>query len=368
MQCVTDSTLTEPIRADRSYLVTGGTGGLGPHIAQWLAQRGARRIALLSRRAHLTPPARELVTDLRDSAVDIDAHPVDVTDEHALATFLDQWRDPQRPLAGIVHAAGIGHDRPLDELTASDFQMVMRPKLHGALALHQATLADPLDFFLLTSSVSAWTGTSGQSAYAAANAALDAFAQWRSRQGRPTASLALGPVADAGMAATSPQIVQYLDLLGYQPFPLDRLGDVLDRAVAWNRPQLGLFDLDWLQWSLAEPRAATSRRFDTLVANARGSIGKDAGALRAAIAALPLDDRIDTLATLVANELALVLGTSADDLDIDRSLHTLGLDSLMLVEVQTRLNMALGAELSLMGLLSRDTIRDVASSIDDAIR
>jgi acyl transferase domain-containing protein/NAD(P)-dependent dehydrogenase (short-subunit alcohol dehydrogenase family) len=351
------------IAAEASYLVSGGTGGVGVEVARWLVARGARRIALLSRRGRTSGDATAVLAALESAGAEVTLAAVDVTDTSAVVEFLRRWRRSDRPLRGVVHAAGVAHDVPVTSLTEADVRQVVDPKVAGALALHHATVDDPLDLFLVTSSVSAWTGTSGQAAYSAANSVLEGFTQWRRRSGRPSTCISLGPVADVGMAALTDEIAQYVRVLGFEPLPPSQLDAVLDRVVEWDRPVLGIFDLSWLQWSHAEPGAAGEGRFRDLVREARSGAGAGATSMRDRLAAMPIDEREPMLARLIVSELATVVGMDAADLDVDDGLLALGLDSLMLVELQTRLNATLGTSLSVMGLLSRNSAREIAAEV-----
>jgi NAD(P)-dependent dehydrogenase (short-subunit alcohol dehydrogenase family)/acyl carrier protein len=322
---------------------------------------------LASRRGGLDDDVERRVAELRRKGIMLTVRTLDVADASAVRSLVADRRRAGMRLGGVVHAAGVSHDVPLASLSAGDVATVLRPKLAGAAHLDAATRDEPVDLFLLTSSVSAFTGTSGQAAYAAANAALESFAHWRRRQGRPATALALGPVGGVGMAARDGSIERYVELLGFSPLPFERIGSVLDRALSWNRPVLGVWDIDWTAWALAEPQAAGSGRAVEIVRQERSSQGTAPGALGQRLATLADGERRQALADLVADTLVAVLGEGTSRPGPDESLANLGLDSLMLVELQTGLNQALGAELSLMGLLDSQTLGEVAARLDELL-
>jgi acyl carrier protein len=265
----------------------------------------------------------------------------------------------------VIHAAGVSHDLPIEALETDDIHPVMRPKVLGAHNLHELTLDDPIELFLLISSVSATTGTSGQAAYAAANAGLETFAHWRRRHGLPAIAAGLGPVADVGMAALTEAIIRYVELLGFTPLPTDQLAAIFDRAISWNRPVIGAYDIDWQTWAHAEPAAASAPRFSAILAAA--ATGSEADGHLARLRALPEDQRIDAIAELVIDALTAVLGMEQGAIEPDTPLDTLGLDSLMLLELQTHLNRTIGAELTLMNLLGLATTAEIAAAIARSI-
>ncbi|MBL9006665.1 MAG: SDR family NAD(P)-dependent oxidoreductase [Myxococcales bacterium] len=193
------------LRDDRCYVVSGGLGGLGLAIVHSLLLQGARHVLVLSRRAESDLPdaTRRSWGSLRSRFANADLRllAVDVGCAQGLEAALSPCRMGQLPpIGGILHAAGVLHDAALAKLTAADFDRVLVPKLRGAQNLIECCGAE-LQFFVCLSSVAAWFGNPGQAAYAAANSALDAWAQAQRARGLPTVSLALGPVAGIGMAA-----------------------------------------------------------------------------------------------------------------------------------------------------------------------
>ena len=125
----------------------------------------------------------------------------DVADADSLAGALAQLPADAPPLRGVVHAAGVLADGILTEMTLEQLDRAMAPKVRGAWNLHVATREQPLDFFVLFSSVASVLGSPGQANYAAGNAYLDALAHARRAQGLPATAINWGPWAGSGMAA-----------------------------------------------------------------------------------------------------------------------------------------------------------------------
>jgi acyl transferase domain-containing protein/NAD(P)-dependent dehydrogenase (short-subunit alcohol dehydrogenase family)/acyl carrier protein len=188
------------LAADGWYLITGGSGGLGLGLASWLADLGARRMALLGRHAP-SADAADRIAELRRSGVQVETPTADVRDSAALASALDAMRSRLGPLRGLVHAAGTLDDGPLLEMEPGSLTRVLGPKAHGVQNLHRLTAADDLDWFVMFSSAASVIGSPGQANYCAANAFLDSFAHYRHRRDLPATSINWGPWADAGMAA-----------------------------------------------------------------------------------------------------------------------------------------------------------------------
>ena len=169
-------------------------------VAEWLAQHGAGRLVLIGRRG----PTDELlpaIERLRSCGTQLVAEAVDVTDEAALSDLLSRIRSDGPPLRGIVHCAGVLDDAALARQDAGRFARVLAPKLRGAWLLDRLTRSDPLDLFVLFSSISGVLGAPGQANHAAANAILDLLAHARRERGLCATSIDWGVWADIGAAA-----------------------------------------------------------------------------------------------------------------------------------------------------------------------
>src|SRR5262249_48381106 len=148
-------------------LITGGLGGFGLAVGRELARKGARSLVLVSRRV---PDARRAadVEALRARGVDVLVASADVSRREDVARLLDEARRDRPPLRGIVHGAMVLDDAPLSELEWPRVERVLAPKMAGAWELHRATAGEPLDFFVLFSSIAALLGNPLQGSYAAA--------------------------------------------------------------------------------------------------------------------------------------------------------------------------------------------------------
>src|SRR5690606_5224777 len=188
------------VRADGTYLVTGGLSGIGPEIARWLARLGAGRIVLVGRRGAGAECARPLY-ERKHVGAQVVAEAVDVPDPAAVAALLARLCRDGPPLRGVIHGAGVLDDAALTLQDASLFARVLGPKLTGGYLLDRLTGGDPLDFFVLLSSAASVLGSPGQANHAAANAFLDLLARERRTRGLPGLSINWGPWAEVGAAA-----------------------------------------------------------------------------------------------------------------------------------------------------------------------
>ncbi|MBL8341591.1 MAG: SDR family NAD(P)-dependent oxidoreductase [Rubrivivax sp.] len=239
--------------SDRSVLVTGGLGGVGFALAQWLVERGARHLLVLGRTplppravwsrtapGTATAKAQGQVRQLEAMGASVHHRALDVADGAALARCLADFASEQRPPIGSVfHAAGVTDDRLLQDLDAASIDTVMLGKVQGAW--HLDRLLPELDHFVLFSSVAALLPQPGQASYAAANAALDALAHRRRAAGQAALSVNWGVWQGLGFAATAggEQALAALARSGLGAFSASQGLQVLQRLLAERAPASG---------------------------------------------------------------------------------------------------------------------------------
>ncbi len=175
-----------------SYLITGGLGGLGRIVADWLVKQGAKHLVLAGRRASQK-------IEIPNATVETIA--IDISQKSAVDDLMKKFGKEWPELKGIIHAAGIIEDGILSSQDWGRFEKVFAPKVQGSWNLHECSLSKPLDFFVLFSSIASTLGSPGQGNYAAANAYMDALAYFRQEKGLPALSINWGPWAEVGLAA-----------------------------------------------------------------------------------------------------------------------------------------------------------------------
>jgi NAD(P)-dependent dehydrogenase (short-subunit alcohol dehydrogenase family)/acyl carrier protein len=341
------------IDGEASYLITGGLGGLGLAVADRLARRGARHLALIGRSAP-SPQAQAAVEGLRQRGVEVMVAAADVTDR---AQVRDVIAAAQRmgPLKGIMHAAMVLDDAPIERLTEERMWKAMAPKIVGAWNLHALTLDLPLDFFVLFSSLASVTGNPGQANYVAGNAFLDALAYYRRARGLAALTINWGVVGEVGHVAGSRETAQRLERLGMKALSLTDTLDALDELMGSEAVQIGVAEVEWKSL-LRSMGARTPARYSGLAGDSgTDKTGASTGSgvhdiLEADEAALP-----SLLEAYIRDLLARAMGTSPARIDSQTSLRNLGLDSLIAVEVRNRINAELGMNVPLAKFMQGDS-------------
>ena len=334
------------LRKDRTYLVTGGMGGIGCAVAQWLGEHGAGAIVLNGRRDP-DPAAEEVIRELRENGVDVRVEIADVTDFAAVDDMLTRIDEDLPPLGGVIHSVGVLSDGVIENQTWERFEQVMWPKVLGAWHLHQATRTKDIDMFILFSSVTGVVGNSGQSNHAAANAFLDQLAAHRRALGLPGQAIAWGAWSGIGEAEEQRERIERQ--LAYT-------------GAGWLTPQQGMKAFDWLvrqgvtaptvttvEWSVIANGLETPPPFleDLLVAkkpqDRKPEDSAPSAGLLSRLRDTPAEERKNFLESFIQQELQTVLRLSSPP-STTVSFFEMGMDSLMAVELRNRLNRALNDE------------------------
>ncbi|MET9356765.1 SDR family NAD(P)-dependent oxidoreductase [Streptomyces sp. NPDC006617] len=336
------------LRADGTYLISGGLGALGLSLAESLARAGAGHLVLLGRSA--PPPEAELrLAALRVDGTRVETVRCDVGDRAALDRVLAERREVLPPLRGVVHAAGLLDDATVLNVTSRQLMSVLTPKADGARNLDAATEADPLDFFVLFSSAATLVGNAGQAVYAAGNSYLDAVAESRRRRGRPALSVQWGPVTDVGLAAdANGRRGARLAERGMGGITAEEVWPALVRLLDRDEPVVGYVPIDLRQWFDAYPDTAALKSWERLRAAAQdsGHTGASGAEFRARLRAAASEERVPLVEATVRELAGRVLRVDSAAMDGETPFKELGLDSLMSLELRNRLEAALGLKLS----------------------
>jgi NADPH:quinone reductase-like Zn-dependent oxidoreductase/acyl carrier protein len=331
--------------ADGSYLITGGLGGLGLTLASWMVSKGARHLALLGRSAP-SAAAQEAIRALERTGAEVNVLRGDVSHPADVEGALGSMKERMPPLRGVVHAAAVLDDRTLLEIGEKQFWAPFPPKAVGAWNLHVATRGLPLDFFVMYSSITVLLGSAGQSNYVAANAFLDALAHARRAEGLPATSIQWGPFAEVGLAAAQDNRGQRLSFQGIESFTPGEGVELFSRLLLHPRAEVGLVRLSMRQWLDSHPQASGMRFLTGLENEKAQSRGTKAGSFREVLDRATPAERAPLIEGHVVEQLGRVLRLDPSRIDRRAPFTTLGVDSLLSMELRNQLEASLGLRLS----------------------
>lgn len=378
------SPIPPEFRADGSYLITGAFGGLGLLVARWLVERGARRLILLGRNVF---PERsewsavdandpiaerlEAVRQLERMGASVHIAGFDIADGSALAQWLKQYKaEGWPPIRGVFHSAGFAKPQLLMNMDAESFRAVMRPKIAGVWNLHEQLRGEPLDCFVMFSSVAAQLTSAGQGNYSAGNAFLDAFAYYRRSLHLPALSINWGPWAEVGMAAKL-ELNDFFEQRGNFPISTQQGLAALGRAMEQDRPNVTVVAVDWSVVADRNYESGIPAMVRELVENAHNGGSEEARSegrsgdqfLLAVIAEQDMEARKALIVEGIKDVVSKVMGINRDKLSPDQSLNTMGLDSMLAMEMRSRLEKDTGVSFTVVELLSGPSIAQFAETM-----
>lgn len=359
LNLVGKNTASFNIKSDASYLITGGFGGFGLGMAQWLVEQGAKHLILVSRSGANSHEARSAVAELTSKGAHVKAAAVDIADAARVHELLMDIETHMPPLKGIFHAAGVLDDRELIAMDDQSLAKVMQPKALGAWNLHHLTYHLSLDCFVLYSSISALIGNRNQGNYVAANLFLDSLAHYRHAQGLAATSINWGALADVGMAANNPSVIGHLAHVGINAFSqaqaLEAFSALLQAPVA----QVGIFNVDWARWKQFEPAGQGTRFSELAGTDDAQQQGESWLSLAAQGADAVLPQLTNNLSELVAGTLKL----SAAQIDVNTPINKFGLDSLMAMDLQMKVRSEFKVDVSILELMKGNSIAKLAEAL-----
>jgi acyl transferase domain-containing protein/acyl carrier protein len=349
------------VQPGATYLVTGGLGGFGLATARWLVDHGATSLALIGRRGPVTEEAIAGIAEMERAGATVRPFAADVADANSLSSVLADVRATMPPLRGIIHAAAVIEDAPIIQIDGDQLNRVLSPKILAAWNLHQATLHDSIDMFVLYSSSSTVVGNPGQGAYVAGNLYLDSLAQYRRSLGLPGLAIGWGAIKDAGFLTRHTSVADMLRArTGLDATPSQEALADFGRlsAVGSTRVCVARFDLQRLGQML--PGALVPRFFPIVTQNAAAALHAEETLAQRLLKTFE-EDRRDMVLACIREHAARILGTSAPQIDVNQPLADLGLDSLMAVELAVAVERDLAQPVSVMQLLSAGTIAAIAA-------
>lgn len=361
-----DERLVDP---EGAYLITGGGGGVGRAVAEWLVKSGAGTVVLTGRSTPSDVTAAWL-EELGNSGTRVVWHSADVTDLQQVERLIASIQQAGQPLRGVFHAAGVLDDGLLSGYDIGRFDRVAAPKVHGALNLHRVCNHLELDHFVLFSSTAASIAGPGQGAYGAANAAVNAVARWRNAQGKPALCVDWGGWSGDGMLGRlSGRERALLEERGLQLLDSEEAVNELATLMEGGSQHGVVARIDWRRLAIATRSAPVpllrnmTERFAAQETSERPkevfpTITPDE------LDGLSPEKRLDVLGSYLIPTLASVLRMRPDRIRLDTSINQLGFDSLMAVELRNRIEADLGVTMPVARILSSSTPADLLTHLE----
>lgn len=351
---------------DKSYLVTGGLSGFGLQTAQWLVEKGARHLVLVSRHGASSEEAKQSVRVLENRGVNIVVNTLDVSNAAAVEAMLKTERPGFPPLKGIIHAAAVYDDAFVQQQSAEKMKNVLTPKAQGAWNLHCSSLHLHLDFFVVYSSVTTLFGNPGQANYVAANTYLESLIGYRRSIGLPGLYIAWGPIADVGYLARNEKLKHVLaSRMGSQIFTSQQALQMLEKIIPSTSTGLTVANLNISKMMNNLP-VFTAPKFCKLVAQEQhyNELTSDqSDDIRMLIADKSTAEALGIISQILTGEIAKILRMPAEKIDKKESLLHIGMDSLVGAELANAIEQRFALQMPMLALSQGLSVQTLAERI-----
>jgi acyl transferase domain-containing protein/NADPH:quinone reductase-like Zn-dependent oxidoreductase/aryl carrier-like protein len=366
-----------PIRPDATYLITGGTGGLGRSITRRLIDQGATNIVLVSRRGNVQSADLDAVIEhgeMNDAKVFITK--CDVVEEGQIQELVKTVKDQgMPPIRGVIHGAMFLKDALFEMQTYDEYQAIQQPKVKGAINLHRAFPGkNDLDFFICLASAAGVLGNMGQAPYAGGNTFLDSICRWRGSQGLCGASIDLPGISDAGYVAEamSSGARTLTDKIYDNSLSESQFHIVMDAAMRndcfgyeanGNSAAVGIIGSNKLWKAFGGGNAPL---LAIVFSNDRSSAGEttnkngDQVSVRFLLAQCEnAEDREKVLTDSLTRKIADMMMIAVEELTPEREINDFGLDSLVAVELRNWMMREAGAAVPVMEIIACSTLKSL---------
>ncbi len=358
---------------DGMFLVAGGIGGFGLVAADWLVAKGARHIALCSRRGVADAETLAAIAKWNAQGVTVLVRACDITDETEVSALLGELR-AVAPLKGVIHAAMVLDDALLSNLTPERNRPVVEVKVRGAELLDRLTAEDKLDVFLLFSSATTMLGNPGQANYVIANGYLEGLARARRAAGKAGLAVGFGAIADTGFLARNTEVNELLaKRIGKTAMKARTALEQVERYMVADDGSVDaaavmIAEVDWAAVKMLPISQASI--FETVIRSAGSQQSQAEGNrvdLEEMIMGKSADDAQSLLHAVVAAEIATILRVTEDSITPEKVLKDIGLDSLMAMELGMSFQQKTGFDIPLSGVGEDTTVSDVVTRLRERV-
>jgi len=372
-----------PVEMDKtgSYMITGAFGALGKLVANWLVEKGAKKLILLGRvtlpeKEHwsdeqLDPKIKErigFVRELEEKGATVIVDALDFSDELAVEKYFTENKEKITEIKGVISALGIVKDMLITQMPKEVFDEVYETKVVSNWLLHQYFANQPLDFFVLFSSVAALITAAGQANYAAANGFLDSLAAYRRKNGLAALSVAWGPWAE-GMIKDLNLMDVYRNK-GLEPITAEKGMQTLERLINQNISYSAVLEADWQMLKDSQSKSRIPYLEDLISKGTEEEHKSDEVLLKEfhdTYKTVEADERLELLTQHMQTIIARALHMKSEDIELEKSLIELGLDSMVATELRNRIELKVGISITIIDLLNNQSINHQINQISDLL-
>ncbi|MGE8005867.1 type I polyketide synthase [Lysinibacillus sp. NPDC093216] len=352
------------IKSEATYLITGGTGSIGMLYSEYLIEKGARNLVLLSR----NKPKGDILDKVKsweERGIKVLICQVDVSKESDISALISDITMNFPEIKGVVHAAGILDDRLIRDQTWESFEQMFMSKVFGTYNLHHSLRNCELDFFVMMSSIASVIGNIGQANYATANYFMNIFAQYRRKLNLPAISICWGPWSEIGMASRNEENMKRIEKQGIYSISTELGMKMIDKLLNENHSSILVADMNWDLYNentkLEEMTTFLSKliNLDDVTNRKKDKTNSEANIL-SVLRSLKFSERYDYLQEKLKNIAATLMGfDDASLLVLDQSLTEQGADSLMIFSMRNEINKLTSKELDISVFFNYPSLKEL---------
>ena len=356
--CSVNVSNASTIKKDKTYVITGGLGGLGQKMARGLIAQGAKSLVLVTR-GQVHGSSGELIQSLEELGAQITVLTADVARPDFIVK-LQKVLPSLPPVGGFIHTAGVLDDKKIQDLDHEAMIRTWSPKVLGAKNIEKVIdgLDYPIDFVLFFSSATVLMGNPGQANYVAANMAQEAIVQSLRQKGIAATAIGWGPVGDVGMLSRDEKVAESLQkMLGASAITSEEVVSTSLEVATTSMQSAHYLAADWQK--LSRLPAMRGKRFEALV-QADAQSYHETASLNDLLAGKTQEESISILTDIVLQEVSRIMGMPASDINVMQPVADLGMDSLMVVELAMELEEKIGMKIPSVSLSGGATVKTIA--------
>ncbi|GAP92555.2 putative beta-ketoacyl synthase domain-containing protein [Rosellinia necatrix] len=369
---MTPASTAQLFQDQKTYFLIGLAGDVGLSLCNWMADHGAKFLAIASRNPNV-PPA--MIAHLERKGIVVRTFSLDVANIENLKNVHQEITSSMPPIAGVANAALVVRDHPFDSMSFSDLEAVFKPKVIGSQNLDDLFFSTPLDFFILFSSIASIVGKPAQSSYNAANLFMTTLAVKRRKRGLAASVMHFGMLLGVGFihGQAGPTVEARFRQDDLPAIPEPEFHEIFAQAVLSGRPESGLspeviaglgseIDTPWRAiprfWHCRIKGDEMSREDQDK--NPQQSTQTIQSRLKVASSS---DESLSVLKSAISHRVGLAIGSPSENVDEQVGLISLGVDSLVAVEVRSWLLKILEVDVPVLKFLSGSSLQDICHDI-----
>ncbi|WP_293088029.1 type I polyketide synthase [Moorena sp. SIO3H5] len=363
----TQKTMDKPltVRKDATYLIAGGLGGVGLLVAHWLVEKGARHLALIGR-SGVKETAKKQLQELEQAGAEVMVAQADISNLESLTKVWSEIEQNMPPLKGVINSAAVVDDTLIESHNWPRFMKVMAPKVQGSWNLHLLTQNQSLDFFILFSSIAYLFGLKGAANYSAGNAFKHSLAYYRRSLGLTAVTINWGIILGKDLVESKASQKLQARQMGIDPIQPHKVIEALELLLGTTAIGVGVSPMNWSQFLGKLPGEVSPPFFEDLIVSQPEKLVK-AYQLLEKIKTASTTEKESLLVAHLQSEIAQVLRIKHSQIDIQQPLNTMGVDSLMALELRNRVKSQLEVTLPVTKFIAGLTIADISQELNQQL-